>query len=158
MFQKHRSCIPINKSHCRTNSDVGLYTHLQVYYTHVQTQAAINSAFKSVSWGRCRAVRASTSSATEGREMAAERAITRQRKLQNELVENGGSLANLRGCFLCCLTQWKRLLKFAFVVVCVNVGQGYTNISQPVNYKICPVKLFHIGEWTMFCHQNHGPV
>lgn len=84
--------------------------------------------------------------------------FARQRKLQNELVENGGSLdKSLTMCelvrlFLCCITQWKRLLKFAFIVVCANVGQGYTNISQPVNYNICPVKLFHIGENTMICH------
>lgn len=78
--------------------------------------------------------------------------FARQRKLQNELVENGGSLDKSLRLFLCCITQWKHLLKFAFIVVCVNVGQGYTNISQPVNYNICPVKLFHIKENTMICH------
>lgn len=75
MFQKHNSCIPTNKIHCKTNSDAGLYTHLQVYYARqlLRPYAGRHKLFfQECKLGLCRAVLACTSSETECREIAAE--------------------------------------------------------------------------------------
>lgn len=61
MFQKHISCIPSNKIHCKTNSDVGLYTHLRVYYaqTYAGRHKVLRLRRSQCNFGLCRAVLAS---------------------------------------------------------------------------------------------------
>lgn len=149
-------------------------THICRFITPllVRTQATINSAFQECELGLCRAALAScTSTETGGREIAAEACshvdsrFARQRKLQNESVENGGSLDK---CLTCEVVFVPHYTVETFTQVCIysslcECGSGVHKHFTASKLQYLPTEMFpHWREYyDLSCFaesQTHVPV